>query len=388
MSFVDKMSSDYAGFPVVPLVHVRLRTLSTGKHDLIAVSPRDQSPLPESLAEVVKVAAVMADVAIHLHDDDQSSGTPLVALLYDVMSALHQSVQLHALNVSSVSDALDLLDVGVRSVALAESADITAVDDIPSERRAALSSALFPVVSVAALCFAFTDLLVGFAHSDRADGLFATVVTDDDGRALGLVYSNRDSLLTAMQTRRGVYWSRSRNKLWVKGAESGAVQTLKRIQLDCDGDAIRFIVAQSSPGFCHRGRHNCWDAAAGHVKLQETLAQRRDAPMPKSYTNRLFNDRGLLHNKMIEEMKELIAAKTDRERVEELADVMYFVSVYATANRIEWADVNRALQLRDGRVRRRTGNAKANNVTANDDANTKPMTHALDDGTIVVLSNT
>ena len=85
-------------------------------------------------------------------------------------------------------------------------------------------------------------------HSDRNDGLFPTVVTDQYGVCLGLVYSNHESIEKAIRSGSGVYWSRSRNKLWIKGAESGDTQELISIKWDCDADALQFVVRQKGDG--------------------------------------------------------------------------------------------------------------------------------------------
>lgn len=91
-------------------------------------------------------------------------------------------------------------------------------------------------------------LVTSIVQSDRADGFFPTVVTDERGVCLGLVYSNYDSIVEALKSGRGVYWSRSRNKLWIKGAESGDTQDLIRIRWDCDADALQFVVRQKGDG--------------------------------------------------------------------------------------------------------------------------------------------
>ena len=104
------------------------------------------------------------------------------------------------------------------------------------------------------------DLAEGLAAplvSDRPDGLWATVVCDEEGRALGLAWSNLESLKKAVELRRGVYWSRKRG-LWIKGENSGSWQELIRIEADCDRDALRFTVRQHGKGFCHRGTRTCW----------------------------------------------------------------------------------------------------------------------------------
>ena len=85
-------------------------------------------------------------------------------------------------------------------------------------------------------------------HSDRQDGLFPTVVTNEHGICLGLVYSSHESIGVALQTGCGVYYSRSRKRLWVKGKESGNAQELISIVMDCDADALQFKVRQKGEG--------------------------------------------------------------------------------------------------------------------------------------------
>lgn len=92
------------------------------------------------------------------------------------------------------------------------------------------------------------QLITGILRSDRPDGLYPTVVTDEDGVCLGLVYSNEQSIETALRLRRGVYYSRSRAGLWIKGEESGDIQQLISIEWDCDADALRFMVRQEGDG--------------------------------------------------------------------------------------------------------------------------------------------
>jgi phosphoribosyl-ATP pyrophosphohydrolase/phosphoribosyl-AMP cyclohydrolase/histidinol dehydrogenase len=83
--------------------------------------------------------------------------------------------------------------------------------------------------------------------SDRPDGLIPTVVTNEGGIALGLVYSSEESLAESLKTGTGVYQSRKRG-LWYKGATSGDTQELVRISLDCDQDCLKFVVRQKGRG--------------------------------------------------------------------------------------------------------------------------------------------
>jgi phosphoribosyl-ATP pyrophosphohydrolase / phosphoribosyl-AMP cyclohydrolase / histidinol dehydrogenase len=92
------------------------------------------------------------------------------------------------------------------------------------------------------------DALIGESwNSDRADKLIPTVVTDERGIALGLVYSSRESVAESIKTGTGVYQSRKRG-LWYKGATSGDTQELVRILLDCDQDCLKFVVRQKGRG--------------------------------------------------------------------------------------------------------------------------------------------
>src|SRR5690606_23814605 len=84
-------------------------------------------------------------------------------------------------------------------------------------------------------------------ETDRTDGLYTTLVVDEAGIALGLVYSSKESIIETVRTGTGVYQSRKRG-LWYKGATSGDTQELVRIDTDCDGDCLRYIVRQKGNG--------------------------------------------------------------------------------------------------------------------------------------------
>ena len=90
-------------------------------------------------------------------------------------------------------------------------------------------------------------LITTCLQTDRSDGLYTTVVVDERGICLGLVYSSEASLRASLETSRGVYQSRKRG-LWRKGESSGDIQELVRIGVDCDGDALLFTVRQKGDG--------------------------------------------------------------------------------------------------------------------------------------------
>ena len=92
-----------------------------------------------------------------------------------------------------------------------------------------------------------------------SDGLVPAIAQDStSGKVLMMAWMNREALELTVKEGRAIYWSRSRNKLWRKGEESGHVQTLKDIRLDCDNDVILLSVEQIGGIACHTGRHNCF----------------------------------------------------------------------------------------------------------------------------------
>jgi phosphoribosyl-ATP pyrophosphohydrolase/phosphoribosyl-AMP cyclohydrolase/histidinol dehydrogenase len=95
-------------------------------------------------------------------------------------------------------------------------------------------------------------LLLCSIKTDRTDGLFTTIVTNEHGVCLGLVYSSPESVAAALRTGRGVFKSRKRNGLWYKGETSGDVQELIRVGVDCDEDCVVFVVRQKGDGMLQR----------------------------------------------------------------------------------------------------------------------------------------
>lgn len=92
-----------------------------------------------------------------------------------------------------------------------------------------------------------------------ADGLVPAITQEaGSGRVLTLAWMNREALLKTVETGEAHYWSRSRAKLWHKGEESGHVQSVKSVRLDCDEDVILLEVEQRGGIACHTGRHSCF----------------------------------------------------------------------------------------------------------------------------------
>ncbi|MDP2784377.1 MAG: phosphoribosyl-AMP cyclohydrolase [Sulfurimicrobium sp.] len=91
------------------------------------------------------------------------------------------------------------------------------------------------------------------------DGLVPVIAQDkDSGAVLMVAWMNREALKRTVEGGEAVYWSRSRKKLWHKGEESGHVQKVHEVRLDCDEDVLLLKVEQVGGIACHTGRHNCF----------------------------------------------------------------------------------------------------------------------------------
>ncbi|XP_065174381.1 uncharacterized protein LOC135804441 [Sycon ciliatum] len=213
-------------------------------------------------------------------------------------------------------------------------------------------------------------ILNSIVKSDREDGLVPTVVVDESQMCLGLVYSSAGSLEEAIRRRRGVYQSRKRG-LWYKGESSGDTQDLLRVDIDCDFDSLRFVVRQHGVGFCHLQRYGCFGPRTGLEAMVNILQSRKQNAPEGSYTKRLFGDNKLLQSKLLEEAQELADAVSPKDVAWEAADVLYFAMVKCVRSGVNLSDVERMLDQRTRRVRRRKGDAKPNIQLADNGA--QPM---------------
>lgn len=105
------------------------------------------------------------------------------------------------------------------------------------------------------------DNAPSWLHEVRWDrsGLVPAIAQEaGTGKVLMFAWMNREALVETAATRRAVYWSRSRARLWRKGEESGHVQHVRELRLDCDGDVVLLSVEQTGGIACHTGRHSCF----------------------------------------------------------------------------------------------------------------------------------
>lgn len=182
----------------------------------------------------------------------------------------------------------------------------------------------------------------------KDNGLIPTIVQDKHGQVLMMAYSSPESLKRALETGKGVYFSRSRNEIWEKGLTSGNMQTLVACRTDCDRDCLIFTVEQTEAA-CHNNTYSCFGAATSDRKfslpaLFDTLKSRKVAPPSgKSYTATLFADRRLLLKKIMEEAFEVVSYSSKENLRWEIADLIYFASVLAVDEGLDWKDIESEL---------------------------------------------
>jgi len=101
--------------------------------------------------------------------------------------------------------------------------------------------------------------MVAEPNFEKCNGMVPTIAQDiKTGEVLMLAYMNKESWMKTLETGKACYWSRSRNKLWLKGEESGNFQEVKEIFFDCDEDTILLKVNQIGGAACHEGYSSCF----------------------------------------------------------------------------------------------------------------------------------
>jgi phosphoribosyl-AMP cyclohydrolase len=106
---------------------------------------------------------------------------------------------------------------------------------------------------------ALSDEIKNIVNFSKGNGLITAIAQDaETGEILMLANMNEASLAETIESGEAVYWSRSRQKLWHKGEESGNVQKVKALYLDCDGDAVLMKIEQIGGAACHTGKRSCF----------------------------------------------------------------------------------------------------------------------------------
>lgn len=190
-------------------------------------------------------------------------------------------------------------------------------------------------------------------------GLIPAIVVDSvSKKILTLAYMNRESLKISMEKGLTCFWSRSRQKLWLKGETSGNYQHIVSITTDCDKDALVVSVMPDGPA-CHQGTFSCFNDKVyqsgeyedfSYEELMELIKGRKTEKKEGSYTTYLF-EKGLdkILKKVGEESTEVIIAAKERDRAEtvyEIADLAYHVMVLMIEAGIDLADIHKELASR------------------------------------------
>jgi phosphoribosyl-ATP pyrophosphohydrolase/phosphoribosyl-AMP cyclohydrolase len=167
--------------------------------------------------------------------------------------------------------------------------------------------------------------------SKYTDGLVPAIIQDDiTGKVLMLGFMNEEALAKTQELNKVTFFSRSKNRLWTKGEESGNFLLIKSISSDCDEDSLLIKVNPVGP-VCHTGADTCWGEKNSNsnfiFQLEQIIADRKNNPSEKSYTSSLF-EKGInkIAQKVGEEAVELVIESKDNDAnlfKNEAADLLF-----------------------------------------------------------------
>ncbi|RTK95979.1 MAG: bifunctional phosphoribosyl-AMP cyclohydrolase/phosphoribosyl-ATP diphosphatase HisIE [Neisseriaceae bacterium] len=189
----------------------------------------------------------------------------------------------------------------------------------------------------------------------NADGLVPVVVQENDTlQVLMLGYMNQEAVNETLQSKKVTFYSRTKQRLWVKGETSENYLMLNDIHLDCDNDTILVMATPCGPT-CHTGDISCfgkeYSPALSKIGMMDKVIRDRIAnPTDGSYTNQLIK-RGLnkVSQKVGEEAVEVVIAalaETDAEYIGEMTDLLYHSLVLLHAKKLELSDIAEIIDKR------------------------------------------
>ena len=186
------------------------------------------------------------------------------------------------------------------------------------------------------------------------DGLVPAIIQDAaTNRVLMLGFMNAEALIKTGELQKVTFFSRSKNRLWTKGEESGNYLFVKEIKVDCDNDTLLIKVVPAGP-VCHTGADTCWDEENTSdnflVQLENMISKRKNNPSEQSYTSALFA-KGInkIAQKVGEEAVELIIeAKDDNAELfkNEAADLLFHYLILLQAKDYKLNDIMKLLKQR------------------------------------------
>jgi phosphoribosyl-ATP pyrophosphohydrolase/phosphoribosyl-AMP cyclohydrolase len=180
-----------------------------------------------------------------------------------------------------------------------------------------------------------------------SDGLVPAIVQDEaTGKVLMLGFMNQEAITKTQELQKVTFYSRSKNRLWTKGEESGNYLILKDIKVDCDNDTLLIKVKPIGPT-CHTGADTCWNEKNEPgdflLQLEQIIIDRKNNPSEKSYTSSLF-EKGInkIAQKVGEEAVELVIEAKDNSKelfLNEGADLLFHYLILLQAKGYSLTDV-------------------------------------------------
>ncbi len=199
------------------------------------------------------------------------------------------------------------------------------------------------------------QILIKSIAWDKGDGLVPAVIQDaSTGDVLMLGYMNKESLAQTYTSKKITFFSRSKQRLWVKGESSGNELSLVSIAIDCDQDTLLVKANPMGPA-CHTGSETCFgqkdfSSITFLAELEKTIQSRKEQKVDYSYTSRLFND-GInkIAQKVGEEGVETVIAglaEDDASLIGEASDLIYHLIVLLTERNLTLDDIVTELKKR------------------------------------------
>lgn len=187
-----------------------------------------------------------------------------------------------------------------------------------------------------------------------ADGLVPAIIQDDaTGKVLMLGFMNEAAVTKTQELQKVTFFSRSKNRLWTKGEESGNFLLLKNIKADCDNDTLLISATPQGPT-CHTGADTCWGETNSNdnflLELEQIIADRKNNPTDKSYTSSLFA-KGInkIAQKVGEEAVEIVIEAKDNNKelfLGEAADLLFHYLILLQA---KGHSLNEVIEVLKGR---------------------------------------
>ncbi len=206
------------------------------------------------------------------------------------------------------------------------------------------------------------DSLINKIDWDKMNGIIPVVVQDTNGTVLTLGYVNKEALKMSLESGLMHYFSRSKERIRMKGEVSGNIQKIKNIKIDCDNDALLVTVEQKGAA-CHTGNYSCFYRELGEMdssehasidyslnilkELEHTVNSRKKLLPKNSYTSSLFKEgREKIYKKFGEEAIEVLVAETKERIIYETADMLYHLLVLLSYNEITLKEIMNELARR------------------------------------------